>query len=83
MQRVLVREPLQASLLAAFGGTDLDARAAPLAQELRERRQVAGIASSTVPQTTAHGVKIEPMNMIVVATAVTNGQIDGLGCAAR
>ena len=37
------------------------------------------MATGTTPQTTAHGVKIEPMNSTVVATAPTNGQIVGVG----
>ena len=44
VERVLVGEPLQAPLLAALGGADLDPRAAPLRQQLRERRQVARVA---------------------------------------
>ena len=44
VERVLVGEPLQAPLLAALGRPDLDPRAAPLRQELRERREVARVA---------------------------------------
>ena len=44
MERVLVGELLQAPFLAALGGADLDPRAAPLAEQLRERREVADVA---------------------------------------
>jgi hypothetical protein len=35
------------------------------------------------PHTTAHGVKIEPTNITVVAIAASNGQIVGVGNAIR
>jgi hypothetical protein len=35
--------------------------------------------TGTDPITTAHGLKIEPMNNPVVATAVMKGQIEGPG----
>ena len=35
------------------------------------------------PQTTAHGVKIEPMNITVVAIAEISGHSDGVGKTLR
>ena len=41
------------------------------------------IVTGIAPHTTAHGVKMEPMNRAVVAMAATSGQIVGVGNAMR
>ena len=45
--------------------------------EVHERRR------STCPHTTAHGVKIDQMNSVVIATADHSGQIPGSGTPQR
>ena len=58
--------------------------ACPSARTSRSARSATGIE----PQTTAQGVKIEPISMTVVASAVQNGQIelrgeDSRACGSR
>ena len=71
---------------ACFGGrrglrsTATVLRRSPL---LGQNQPISAMATGIAPQTTAHGVKIEPMNSTVVASAATNGQIVGLRRAAR
>src|SRR5215218_4375116 len=59
----------------------LDSRSSLLS--LGQNQPIKAIAMGGVPQTTAHGVKIEPTKKIVVAIAVSSGQILGSGDASR
>src|SRR3954470_3248326 len=48
-----------------------------------QNQPISATAIGGVPQTTAHGVKIEPIKNIVVAIAVSSGQMLGSGDASR
>src|SRR4051812_3203889 len=48
-----------------------------------QNHMIKATATGNEPQTTAHGVKIEPINITEVAMAVQNGQIEFRGEASR
>lgn len=60
-----------------------DARLCSVSARDGQNHAIIAIAIGIEPQTTAQGVKIDAMNIRVVATADTNGQIVGAGKRAR
>ena len=65
--------------LVARHGRFSSARCFSVSARFGQNHAVIGTATRSEPHTIAHGLKIEAMNMIVVATALANGQIDGCG----
>src|SRR5689334_1725172 len=55
----------------------------PSSELLGQNHPVIAANTGTAPYTTAHGLKIDPMNSAVVASAVTNGHADGDGNSTR
>src|SRR3954465_5134954 len=53
------------------------------AENFGQNHPTSGKATSAPPQMIAHGVKMDAMNVIAVAIAVKNGQIDGSGELSR
>jgi hypothetical protein len=66
-----------------LGAHDGLARSCRLAPRLGQNQPTRVTNSGTAPIGTAQGVKIDPMNSPVVASAASSGQIDGSGSSPR